>query len=66
MTKDDTDFETWVSCIQMQVLDATEIDLDDDDTEYLRTDYDNGRDMNDVIDELIDQFLSDEIDGYDD
>lgn len=53
MNNKDTDFETWFSCLQINLLDAG-IDFNDEDS--VRADYDSGKDMFDVVDEIIAEY----------
>lgn len=50
MNNDDTDFETWFSCLQVTLLDAG-VDFYDD--AAVREDYDQGKDMYDVVDSIV-------------
>lgn len=49
MDKYDTDFDTWFSCLQVNLLDAG-IDFKDEDS--VRDDFNNGKNMYDVVDEI--------------
>lgn len=53
MTNKDTDFETWFSCLQVNLLDDG-IDFHDDNS--VRPDYDGGKDMYDVKDEIVAEY----------
>lgn len=53
MTINDTDFETWFSCLQVNLLYAG-IDFHDD--HAVRGDYDQGRDMFDVVEEIVQEY----------
>lgn len=50
MTKENTDFDSWFDILSLQVLDRTGVDFKDRDS--VRGDYDEGRDVHDVIDEI--------------
>lgn len=54
MTNDDTDFDTWFGVLQVNVLDRTGVDFKDEDS--VRGDYDDGRDVYDVIDEIVAEY----------
>ena len=54
MTQTEVDFETWFSCLTMQVLDGTGVTFQDEDS--VRGDYDNGRDVNEVAAEIIEEY----------
>lgn len=51
MTQNDVDFDTWFSCVSMQVLDFAGVEFQDQDS--VRTEYDQGRDANEVAAEII-------------
>ncbi len=51
MTKNDVDFDTWFTCVSMQVLDFAGVEFQDQDS--VREDYDQGRDANEVAAEII-------------
>lgn len=54
MTKNDVDFDTYFSNIQMHVLDRVGVDFQDEDS--VREDYEAGRDLFDVIDEICAEY----------
>lgn len=54
MTSDDTDFDTWFGVLQTNVLDRTGVDFKDEDS--VRGDYDAGKDVYDVIDEIVAEY----------
>lgn len=51
MTNDDFDFDTWFDTLTMLVLDGTGTEFQDKDS--VREDYETGRDVHDVADEII-------------
>lgn len=55
MTNRDTDFDTWFDILTMSLLDRVGVDFRD--TESVRGDFDEGRDVHDVIDELAAEYL---------
>jgi len=54
MTNDDTDFDSWFGVLQVNVLDRTGVDFKDMDS--VRADYDEGRDVYDVIDDIVAEY----------
>jgi len=54
VTKTEFDFETWFSNLAMMVLDKTGVDFRD--RESVRQDYDDGRNLADVADEIADDY----------
>ena len=50
MTKDETDFDTWFGVLQSNVLDKTGVNFKDH--KAVRDDYDTGRNVYDVIDDI--------------
>ena len=50
MTKNEFDFETWFDQLAMHVLERTGVEFRDADS--VREDYESGRDMFDVADEI--------------
>lgn len=54
MTKDEFDFETWFGVLQDNVLDRTGVDFKDESA--VASDYDCGRDVYDVIDEICAEY----------
>lgn len=57
MTKSDCDFGTWFDNLSMMVLDATGVEFRDMDS--VRADYENGRNLADVADEITAEYGSD-------
>ena len=51
MTKTETDFDTWFGVLQSNVLDRVGVDFRDADS--VRSEYNDGRDVHDVIDEIV-------------
>lgn len=51
MTNEDTDFETWFDILKLQVLDRTGVSFRDRST--ARDDFDQGRNVHDVIEEIV-------------
>jgi hypothetical protein len=49
MDKKDTDFDTWFDCLVMQLLDEN---INFRDRDSVREDYDKGKNMYDVLDEI--------------
>lgn len=54
MTKADFDFETWFDSLSMMVLDKTGVDFRD--AESVRADYDAGKNLADVADEIAAEY----------
>lgn len=54
MTKTEFDFDTWFGVLQANVLDRSGVDFKDEDA--VRDDYNNGRDVYDVIDEIVAEY----------
>lgn len=54
MTKTEFDFDTWFGVLQSNVLDRSGVDFKDEDS--VRDDFDNGRDVYDVIDEIVAEY----------
>lgn len=54
MTNADFDFDTWFGVLQTHVLDKTGVDFKDEDS--VRQDFDTGRDVFDVIDEIVAEY----------
>lgn len=50
MTKTEFNFETWFDCLAMTVLDKCGVELRDADS--VRADYDAGKNLADVADEI--------------
>jgi hypothetical protein len=54
MDKTDTEFDDWFGVLQMNILDRCGVDFKDADS--VRGDYDEGRDVYDVIDEIAAEY----------
>lgn len=54
MNKPEFDFDTWFGVLQANLLDRTGVDFKDE--ESVRGDYDEGRDVYDVIDEIAAEY----------
>lgn len=54
MTKADVDFEAWFSNLQVHVLERTGLDYRDE--AAVRADYDAGRDLFDVVEEIAAEY----------
>ena len=54
MDKDSFDFATWFETLAIHVLERTGVEFRDEDS--VRADYDNGRDVFDVIDEIVAEY----------
>ena len=54
MTKNEFDFETWFDSLSMMVLDATGVEFRD--MESVRDDYEKGRNLADVADEIAAEY----------
>ena len=54
MKKPEFDFETWFGVLHTHVLDRTGVEFKDEDS--VRSDYDTGRDVFDVIDEIVAEY----------
>lgn len=54
MNSSDTDFNTWFGVLQANVLDRAGVDFKDEDS--VRGDYDAGKDVFDVIDEIVAEY----------
>lgn len=54
MTKADFDFETWFENLAMMVLDACGVDFLD--SESVRADYDSGKNLADVAEEIAAEY----------
>ena len=54
MTNNDTDFDTWFDTVQAHVLDETGVHFNDRDS--VKSDYDEGLDAFDVIDEIVSEY----------
>ena len=51
MTKTEFDFDTWFGVLQCNVLDRVRVNFNDADS--VRSEYNDGRDVHDVIDEIV-------------
>ena len=54
MTKAEFDFDTWFGVLQCNVLDKVGVDFKDEDS--VRDDYNNGRDVYDVIEVIAAEY----------
>lgn len=54
MTNRETDFDTWFSTLQVNVLEQSGVTFQDHDS--VRDDYESGRDVYDVIDEIVAEY----------
>lgn len=54
MTKTEFDFNTWFETLSNQVLDRAGVEIADMDS--VRADYDEGRDVFDVVDEIVAEY----------
>lgn len=54
MTKNEIDFETWMDVIRVHVLDGAGVNFTEEDS--VRDDYESGRDVYDVIDEIVAEY----------
>ena len=54
MTNIDFDFETWFETLKINILDRCGVEYRDE--ESVRADYDAGRDVYDVIDEIVAEY----------
>ena len=54
MTKNEFDFETWFDSLSMMVLDATGVEFRG--MESVRDDYEKGRNLADVADEIAAEY----------
>lgn len=57
MTNDEFDFDTWFSILQINLLNRCGVNFQDADS--VRGDYDEGRDVYDVIDEVAAEYGGD-------
>lgn len=57
MTNSEFDFDTWFGVLRTNVLDRSGVDFKD--AESVRSDYDEGRDVYDVIDEIVSEYGED-------
>lgn len=53
-TKETQSFDDWFDLLVMQVLDRTGVTFRDRDS--VREDYDAGKDLHDVVDEIADEY----------
>jgi hypothetical protein len=58
MTNDDFDFDTWFDTLSLLVLDGASVDFQDRDS--VRNDYETGRNVHDVADEIIAEYGGEE------
>lgn len=58
MTKTNFDFETWFDTLCLFVLDGTGVEFSDQDS--VRGDYEDGRNVYDVADEIIAEYNGDD------
>lgn len=54
MQKKDVDFDTWFDTLNITVLERAGVDFKDEDS--VRDDYDSGRNVFDVIDEIVAEY----------
>lgn len=54
MTNTEFDFDTWFGVLQSNVLDRSGVDFRDE--ESVRCDFDGGRDVYDVIEEIVAEY----------
>lgn len=54
MTNSDSEFDDWFDCLKMHVLDRTGVEFRD--AAAVRADYDTGRNMHDVVDEIAAEY----------
>lgn len=54
MNKPDFDFDTWFDTLKIHVLDRAGVEFLDADS--VREDYDKGRDVYDVIDDIVAEY----------
>lgn len=54
MTKNECDFDTWMGVLNVNVLDRAGVDFTDEDA--VRDDYDRGRCVFDVIDDIVAEY----------
>lgn len=54
MNNDSHDFDTWFQTLQMHVGERTGVTFSDEDS--VRADYEQGRDVFDVIDEIVAEY----------
>ncbi|WP_333709768.1 hypothetical protein [Malikia spinosa] len=58
MTSDDFDFDTWFDTLSLLVLDGAGVEFQDQDS--VRNDYETGRNVHDVADEIIAEYGGEE------
>lgn len=58
MTNDDFDFDTWFDTLILLVLDGAGVEFQDQDS--VRNDYEAGRNVHDVADEIIAEYGGEE------
>lgn len=56
MTKSNVDFDTWIELLQMNLADKGILSEEETLKSDYRIDYDKGRDMFDVLDEVIAEY----------
>lgn len=54
MTRDDFDFDTWFDTLTLLVFDGAGVEFQDQDS--VRDDYETGRNVHDVADEIIAEY----------
>ena len=54
MTNEEFDFDTWFNTLAMLVLDVAGVEFTDQDS--VRNDFDTGRNVHDVADEIIAEY----------
>lgn len=54
MNKSDTDFETWFDTLKINVLERSGVEFRDADA--VRGDYEDGKNVYDVIDEIVAEY----------
>jgi len=58
MTSDDFDFDAWFDTLSLLVLDGAGVEFQDQDS--VRNDYETGRNVHDVADEIIAEYGGEE------
>ena len=56
MNKRNADFDTWFSTLSILVLERTGVDFNDEDS--VKQDYEDGKDMFDVVDSIAEEYNS--------
>lgn len=54
MTKNEVDFESWFDTLRLDVGERTGVNFTDQDS--VRDDYEQGRDVHEVADEIVDEY----------